>query len=130
VVAALRPHTVAVQAALEAAELVVGLGAKPEGAGSKWVTLHPFGADEANSLSEPHGGLLYTVQVMSFGLGPEQAEWVADRARTTLLAGITVDGRTVLGVEHEPSPPLSRDDDVQPPVFFLSETYRFRTTPA
>jgi len=117
-------------AALEEAELVVGLGIKPDAAGRKWAVLHPFGQDEATSIAEPHGGLLYTVQVMSFGLGPEQAEWVADRARAALLAGITVDGRTVLGVEHEPSPPLARDDDVQPPVFYLSETFRFRTTPA
>jgi len=130
VVAALRPHTEGVITALEAAELVVGLGIKPDAASKKWVVIHPFGQDEANSIAEPHGGLLYTVQVMSFGLGPEQAEWVADRARATLLAGISVTGRTVLGVEHEPSPPLSRDDDVQPPVFYLSETFRFRTTPA
>jgi hypothetical protein len=130
VVATLRPHTDAVITALEGAGLVVGLAAKPDGAGSKWAVIHPFGQDEATSIADPHAGMLYTVQVMSFGLGPEQAEWVADRARAALLVSLAIEGRTWIGVQHEPSPPLARDDDVSPPVFYLSETFRIRTSPA
>lgn len=126
----LRAHTAAVVAALEGAGLVVGLGARPDTTSSKWAVVHTMGRTEPTSVADSHGDFLYTCQVVAVGQGPEQAEWVADRARTALTAPLSVTGRTWLGVAHEGGPPLSRDDDVHPPLFWLSETYRFRTGPA
>lgn len=124
----IRTHTDAVIAALVAADLTVGLGVRPDGA-SKYVVLSTFGDVEPSSVSEPYGAFVWTGQVLCVGQGPEQAEWVADRVRTALLAPLTITGRAWMGVDHEPGPPLQRDEDVNPPLFWLSETYRITTHP-
>lgn len=126
----MRSHTAAVLAAIGAADVTVGLGQKPAGAGAKWAVLSTFGDVEPSSVSEPYGAFVWTGQVMCVGQGPEQAEWVSDRVRAALLAPLSVTGRTWVGVSHEPGPPLLRDDDVNPPLFWLSETYRITTHPA
>lgn len=126
----MRAHSAAVIAALEAADLAVGLGQKPEGAGTKYAVLSTFGDVEPSSVSEPYGAFIWTGQLMCVGQGPEQAEWVSDRARSVLLGPLSITGRTWISVSHEPGPPLQRDEDVNPPLFWLSETYRILTHPA
>jgi hypothetical protein len=122
----MRAHTAAVLAALDAADVHAGLGSRPEAAAGKWAVVYPMGRAEAHSLSQPYDGFTYTVQVVSVGQGPEQAEWLADKVRATLLAPLSISGRTWLAVEHAAGT-LQRDDAVNPPLYHVSETFRIRS---
>jgi hypothetical protein len=72
------------------------------------------------------------IQITSVGGSREQAQWMAGKVRHAFLdPGLTITGRALLEpVELVLSLPVRRDDQVNPPLFYVVEQFRVRTTPA
>lgn len=129
------PHLDAVQAALEAASLTVYVGGAPTGAGwvppDKFCVLYPdAGMAVRASLADDRTHFDSTMQVTCVGSDVERALWVASRVRQALAAPLTVVGRSCWPAEDLGGPPVQRDDDVTPPVYFVPVRYRICSTPA
>jgi hypothetical protein len=129
------PHLDAVKAALEAASLTVYVGGAPTSAG--WVppdlfaVLYPDpGMAVRQSLADDRTGLDSTMQVTCVGSDVERALWVAGRVRQALAEPLTVEGRVCWPAEDLGGPPVQRDDDVTPPVYFVPVQYRLCSVPA
>lgn len=130
------PHLDAVQAALVAVTgLTVYVGGAPEASG--WVrpdlyaVLYPEpGMAVRESLADDRTDFEAVMQVTCVGSDPERALWVADKTRRALAQPLAVVGRSCWPPEDMGGPPLARDDDVTPPVFFIPVQYRIRSTPA
>lgn len=123
-----RAHTAAVVAALDAAGISTGNGIGANLSGKYAVVYSDLGALDG-PLGDRFADLEQTIFVHSVGVGPDQAQWVADKSRTTLLAGVDVPGRARLNLVHTSSQPVQRDDDVKPPVFYAVDIYTLSTTP-
>ena len=129
------PHLDAVQSALEAAGLTVYLGGAPTDGGwvapDKFAVLYPNpGMAVRSSLADDRTGLDSTMQVTCVGSDVERALWVAYRVRQALAAPLEVEGRNCWPAEDLGGPPVQRDDDVTPPVYFVPVQYRICSTPA
>lgn len=126
---AVLPHLDAVQAALTVAGLAVGLGGAPVPAVTRYVALYPDpGQSVRESLADRRTDLTLMVQATCVGPTAEQALWVADKVRGALAGGLTVDGRLVWRPEELGGPPLARDDDVTPPLYFVPIQFQLRST--
>jgi hypothetical protein len=126
---AVLPHVDAVQAALTGAGLAVGLGGAPVPAVSKYVALYPDpGQSVSESLADRRTDVMLMVQATCVGPTAEQALWVADKVRSALSGPITVDGRVAWRPEELGGPPVSRDDDVTPPLFYVPIQFHIRST--
>lgn len=70
-------------------------------------------------------------QVTCVGRDAAEAEYVADQVRARMLEQpLTVTDRTVLNVElSAAATPITRDDDIDPPVFYTSDRFDIDTTP-
>lgn len=70
-------------------------------------------------------------QVTSVGATRQQAGWAADKARADLLDQIpTVTGRHCGPITQDAPPqPVQRDDDLTPPVFYVTASYRLTSVP-
>jgi hypothetical protein len=124
------PHVDAVLAALAAAELVAGLGVAPPGQAPPYVAVYPDpGQSLPGSLADPLSYYQGTVQLTCVGETAEQALSVSDRARTVLSVPLSVDGRAGWRPEELGGPPVQRDDDVTPPLYYAAVQYRLRSTP-
>jgi hypothetical protein len=129
------PHMDAVQAALEAAGLTVYLGGTPTGDGwtapDKYAVLYPDpGTAVRESLADERTDFECTMQVTCVGSDVVRALWVAARVRRALSAPLVVQGRNCWLPEDLGGPPVSRDDDLNPPAFFVPVQYRICSTPA
>ncbi|MFF7982282.1 hypothetical protein ACFZDK_24660 [Streptomyces sp. NPDC007901] len=129
------PHADAVQAALEAADLTVYLGGTPTGAGwsppDKFAVLYPDpGMAVRESLADQRTDFDSTMQITCVGSSAERALWVAGRVRQALAAPLLVTGRSCWPPEDLGGPPVARDDDVTPPIWFVPVQYRICSTPA
>lgn len=127
---------------LESAGLLVGDGVAPAGYGwqgapgqsgfTGYVTVYELTGgtlDGTIGLPDDDASLLY--QFTATGATRKQCEWVADKARTTILASsLLIAGRQVQRVTVDMLGGTTRDDSVQPPVFFSPDRYRIWTTPA
>jgi hypothetical protein len=128
------PHRDAVVAALEGAGLVVGLGgappsAPPLGTDSRYAVLYfDPGQSVSESLADERTDFACGFQVTAVGPTEEQALWVADKVRQALSPRLTIAGRTAWRAEELGGPPVQRDDDVTPPLFFLPVQYRLQST--
>jgi hypothetical protein len=123
------PHVDAVQAALTAAGLAVGLGGAPVPAVDRYVALYPdAGQFVTESLADRRTDFVGMVQATCVGPTAEQALWVADKVRSALASVLTVDGRVVWRPEELGGPPVSRDDDVTPPLFYVPIQFQIRST--
>lgn len=125
----------AVQAALQAANLIVYLGGAPTAAGwsppDKYAVLHPEpGEAVRESLADVRSDFMATFQVTCVGASLERALWVADKTRAALSVPLTVAGRAVWRPEDLGGPPVQRDDDTTPPSFFVPVQYRIKSIPA
>jgi hypothetical protein len=126
---AVLPHVDAVQAALVGAGLAVGLGGAPVPAVSKYVALYPDpGQSVSESLADRRTDVMLMVQATCVGPTAEQALWVADKVRSALAGVLTVDGRVAWRPEELGGPPVSRDDDVTPPLFYVPIQFQIRST--
>lgn len=128
---AVLPHRDAVKAALEEQHLVVGLGQAPDPlpADRKYVILYfSPGRSESESLADERTDYSALFQVTCVAPDEERCLWLGDRVRTALHGPLAVAGRTAWRPEEIGGPPVSRDDDVSPPVFFLPIQYQIRST--
>lgn len=129
------PHADAVQSALEDVGLTVYLGGTPSAASwsppDKFAVLYPDpGMAVRESLADERSDFDSTMQITCVGSSAERALWVAGKVRQALAAGITVAGRSCWPPEDLGGPPVARDDDVTPPVYFVPVQYRVCSTPA
>jgi len=128
------PHMDAVQDALETAGLTVYLGGTPGGNWAppdKFCVLHPDpGQAVRSSLADDRTGLDALMQVTCVGSDVVRALWVAGKVRQALAVPLVVEGRSCWPAEDLGGPPVQRDDDVNPPVFFVPVQYRICSTPA
>ncbi len=127
------PHIVALQAAIEAAPLPVYLGGAPAAAPlpASYVVLYPAGgAVSPASLADDRTTLDALVQITCVSSLPDGALGTADRVRAALAGPLTVAGRATWRPEELGGPPLARDDDVTPPVYYVPVQYRLRSIPA
>jgi hypothetical protein len=100
--------------------------------GSGWVVLWADPGTPEGTLGDRHRDLLLEFQATAVGCTPEQCRWAVDKARTILLGTIpAIAGRAVepLWQVGQP-PPIQRDDDEQPPLFYQPVSYRLRSVPA
>jgi hypothetical protein len=128
------PHLDAVQAALEDIGLTVFVGGTPTSSGwtspDRYAVLYPEpGMAVRESLADDRGDFEAAFQVTCVGGDPVRALWVADRVRRALAQPLTVVGRSCWPPEDLGGPPLARDDDVTPPVWYVPVQYRIRSTP-
>lgn len=136
-------HTAAVLTRLQSTGLLCGDGRKPAGAGWQgaagmsafvsYLVLYPLGltrngpdAPLADMGTDPQ--LLY--QVTSVGSDRRSAEAAADLAAAALLSGVDlgVSGASTIRVWQETSAGVTRDEDVNPPLFYAVDRYRIDTT--
>lgn len=128
------PHIDSVQAALEAAGLTVYLGGTPGGTWTppdKFTVLYPEpGRAARSSLADDRGDFTGMVQVTCVGGSLERALWVADRVRQALSGPLTVAGRRAWRPEDQGGPPVARDDDATPPLWFVPVQYLIQSIPS
>jgi hypothetical protein len=129
------PHVDAVQAALTGAGLTVYLGGTPAATSwtppDKYAVLYPEpGEAVRESLADQRTDFLAVFQVTCVGGSMERALWVADKVRQALSGPLVVGGRTVWRPEDLGGPPVQRDDDTNPPSFFVPVQYRIKSIPA
>jgi hypothetical protein len=125
-------HATAVLAALVDGGLAAYDGQAPPGAtGPRVVVYFDAGAD-SGTLGDRHRWLLVEFQATAVGTTPKQARWASDKTRAVLLtAQLVVPGRSVSPLwQVGAPPPIQRDDDVTPPLFYQPVSYQFRSGPA
>lgn len=64
------------------------------------------------------------------GMGAQQAVWLQQQARDRLLAGVAVEGWTVMRVRLDIPGGVIEDTDVAPHRFFTVDRFALHTTPA
>lgn len=125
------PHVDAVEAALVAAGLTVYVGGAPLASTDGYAVLYPEpGQAVRESLADARTDFSGLVQVTCIGKTAEQALWVADKVRAALAAPLSVEGRVSWRPEDLGGPPLARDDDVTPPLYFVPVQYRLQSIPS
>jgi hypothetical protein len=136
-----RQLTLAILAAIDDTNILVGDGVKPptggwQGASSSstfkpYVVLAALGGGSSGDLDNPNGDSEPQYQTALFGATVAHCESVIDRVRSAILdADYTLTGRKNIGVVLDYGGLMSRDDDVQPPVWSLIDRWRFFTVPA
>ncbi|WP_327378011.1 hypothetical protein OG393_31040 [Streptomyces sp. NBC_01216] len=123
-------HRDAIVAALEAVDLTVGTGGAPDplpATGMYAVVYMSPGRSVSESLADQRTSFDGLFQVTAVGPREEQCLWVADKVRSALHGGVTVAGRSAWRPEEIGGPPVIRDDDVTPPVFFAPIQYMIRS---
>lgn len=72
----------------------------------------------------------FSMQTTSVGSTREQAQWAAERAMGALLdVRPSVAGWACGRIRHVGSQPTRRDDDVDPPLMYATDQWRFLSTP-
>jgi hypothetical protein len=127
------PHLDAVEAALAASGLAVGVGSKPLAAAIPasgiYVVLHMGpGQAERESLADERTDYSAVFQVTCVAPDAARCLWAADRVREALHGPLTVAGRQAWRPEDLGGPPVDRDDSVSPPVYFVPIQYAIRST--
>lgn len=129
------PHLTGLQALLDAqlpAAVGVHIGGAPASAVLPYVVLYSREIIPEGPLGDRYRDLLLEFQASCVGAGPEQALDVAGKVPAVLLTQLpAVAGRTVQPLWQVPSgEALRRDDDVNPPLYFLPLVFQMRTEPA
>ncbi|MFI7630270.1 tail completion protein gp17 [Microbispora rosea] len=139
VIAASGPHTDAVLAALEAAEVLVGRSVSPPGGGWQgepghsdyvpYAVVYPSPGVPDGNIAEPLTYLDYSAQISCWGTTASQVEVVADQVRAALVGKrLTVPGRSTYPVQQPPgSVPVQRFDQPPPAVFRAVVEIAFRS---
>ncbi|WP_309144185.1 hypothetical protein [Streptomyces sp. BR123] len=123
----------AVTAALVAAGLAVGDGGAPPAASIPPTGIYAAlyfdpGQSLSESLADQRTDFVLSFQVTVVGPTAEKVRWAAQRTRAALHAPLTVAGCTAWRPEELGGPPIQRDDDVSPPLFYLPVQYRLQST--
>lgn len=130
------PHDLAVVDALESIGKPVGFATAPDGAldgvrlrnGPDYIVLYPISGSRFGPLSgDDDVELVYQTTLVA--RDPGGARWLIDKIETA-LAGVAIDGRSVLWVTVDDVGAVRPDEDVQPAVFYATPIWRIGTTPA
>jgi hypothetical protein len=128
-----QPLVAAIASGMTSAGVAFGDGVKPAVSGTKPWVVGWFDAGTIDNRSmRSRDGWSCVATFHSFGLTAESAR-IANRALRTVVLGLhraAVGGRVLLMPENLVSVPMSRDDDVDPPLFLQIDEWRFRTSPA
>ena len=124
-----QPLVAAVKAAVIGVS--VGEGKKPTVAAGKPYVVVWFDAGAVDNRSlRSRDGLALTATFQCYGATPESVRVAVRRVREGVasLHRAVVEGRTLHLPEHLAGPPMQRDDDVQPPLWWQTDEWRFRTS--
>lgn len=128
-----QPFADAIKAAMQAQGITYAEGKKPTvAAGLPYVVGWLDQGTVDDSSLRMRDGWTLTVVLQSYGLAPDPVRVAVRKSRAAMfsLAGSTVGGRRVGLPVHVPPPPLQRDDDADPPIWWQSDEWRIPTTPA
>ena len=125
--------TNAITPTLAAVGVAVGVGKQPADVGTKpFVVIWPDAGVRSALTMKANDGNAETWVCHCYGLTEDSAS-IALAKLTTAIYGLhrqIVGGRLVQYPEQLSAVPLSRDDDVNPPLFDLTVEWRFSTSPA
>jgi hypothetical protein len=128
-----QPFADAIKSAMQAQGIAYAEGKKPSVAVDRpyvvgWLDQ---GTVDDSSLRMRDGWSLVVV-LQSYGLGPDSVRVAVRKARAAMfgLGNTTVGGRRVGLPMHVTPPPMQRDDDADPPIWWQSDEWRIPTTPA
>lgn len=127
----LGPHLDAVMGALEGAGLAVGQGGAPSSvpASGRYVALYfDPGTVGRESLADKRTDFSLLFQVTCVAPTATACLWVAQQVRKAFFVPLAVEGRMAWRPEELGGPPVARDDDVSPPLYFLPVQYRLNST--
>lgn len=127
----IKPHVDAITAALTGAGLAVGDGGAPASVPSTGIYVALYfdpGQSVSESLADQRTDFAVSFQVTAVGPTAEKCRWATQRIRAALHAPLTVSGRTAWRPEELGGPPIQRDDDVSPPLYYLPVQYRLQST--
>lgn len=125
------PHRDAVVAALSDQGLEVGVGRAPDPIPDSrmYVVVYTApGQSVSESLADRRTDFQAAVQVTCVAPDEERCLWLADKARAALWAPLAVAGRVAYRAEEMGGPPVLRDDDVTPPLFYTPIQFMIRST--
>lgn len=124
--------TNAIVPALASDGVPVGIGKQPAAVGTKpFIVIWPDAGVRSALTMRANDGNTETWTCHCLGLTPEAVD-VAVRKLTAAIYALhrtVVDGRIVQYPEQLSAVPLSRDDDVDPPLFDSIVEWRFTTSP-
>ena len=128
-----QPFSDAVEAALNVQGIAHAEGKKPTvAAGLPYIVwwLDPGTVTDRTMASRD--GLSVVLVLQSYGLSPDSVRVALRKGRVAMasLVGDTVGAWVLLPPEHTPGPPMQRDDDADPPIWWQSDEWRLRTSPA
>lgn len=125
-------HAGAVVALLQGAGLTVYDARVPDSPTLPYVVLYAEpGLLQRSALAATSGWLDWPFQVTAVGKERSQAAWAAQKARAALVdVAPTVTGRTCSPILQDSSQPITRDDDITPPVFYVAAGYRLLSVPS
>jgi hypothetical protein len=127
----IKPHFDAVASALTGAGLAVGDGGAPPTIPATGIYVALYfdpGQSISESLADQRNDFAATFQVTAVGPTAEKCRWAAQRIRMALHAPLPVAGRSAWRPEELGGPPIQRDDDVSPPLYYLPVQYRLQST--
>jgi hypothetical protein len=92
---------------------------------------HTPGFFEGHTLGNELVDVTVTFTVHNVGLDRWQAQWGAGRVLARVL-GVTpqIDGRRCWRIEHQPGPPIAKDETATPVRFLAIDRYFLKSTPA
>ena len=137
----LRTHTGVVVTMIDTAGLDVyrGIGPPAPHDSVPYCVVYSGDAHTEGPSGDPDSDVSMEVQVTSIGDSEEQAAWMADRVRNTLLSvtpPTPPSGRAWLRpqrpIDHVLTRPCERDDDAGPgaPLYYIASVYAIPTTPS
>ncbi|MFD5675615.1 hypothetical protein [Streptomyces sp. NPDC127040] len=129
----IKPHVDAIHAALVAAGLAVGDGVAPAAIPSTGIYAVLYcdpGQSLTESLADERTDFVLGFQVTVVGPTPEKVRWASQRVRAGLHGALTVAGRRPWRPEEQGGPPIQRDEDVSPPLWYLPIQYELKSTAA
>jgi hypothetical protein len=125
----IREHTDAVIAALTSAVPPVGDAQAPTG-NPPYVVVYLVGGRTYGTLAARNDDAELIYQVTCVGSSRKEAEWRADKAKDTLLAGLAVTARSVPLVTFLGIPAIQREDVGTTTRYSAIPRFRVFSTPA
>lgn len=94
-------------------------------------TVSPELIGEGGPLDDPSAHRIIEWELVSVGQTRIQAQWCSDIMRTVLQSSsLTVAGRNVWRVDVEALGEIERDDDLEPPLFYATDSIAIPSTPS
>ncbi|MEU3665747.1 hypothetical protein [Streptomyces virginiae] len=129
----IKPHVDAIMAALTAGGLVVGDGVAPPKSSIPPTGIYAVlycdpGQSVSESLADQRTDFQLSFQVTLVGPTAEKVRWAGQRCRDALHGPLAVTGRNAWRAEEDGGPPIQRDDDVSPSLYYLPVQYRLQST--